>query len=67
MIKYTSKERFATLPVRFVKHYLPKRLFKDKYFLDFCEMKISIREATLNLQKPCTPSVLGKTAVNCCV
>jgi hypothetical protein len=28
-------------------------LFKDMCFLDFCKMKMSIREATLNLQKPC--------------
>jgi hypothetical protein len=40
--------------VRLMKHCLPKRLFKDMCFLDFCKMKMSIREATLNLQKPCT-------------
>jgi hypothetical protein len=40
--------------VRFMKHCLPKRFYKDMCLLDFCKMKMSIREATLNLQKPCT-------------
>jgi len=39
--------------VRLMKHCLPKRFFKDMCFLVFCKMKMSIREATLNLQKPC--------------
>jgi hypothetical protein len=38
--------------VRLMKHCLPKRLYKDMCLLDFCKMKMSIREATLNLQKP---------------
>ena len=37
-----------------MKHCLPKRFYKDMCLLDFCKMKMSIREATLNLQKPCT-------------
>jgi hypothetical protein len=36
-----------------MKHCLPKRFFKDMCFLVFCKMKMSVREATLNLQKPC--------------
>ena len=40
--------------VRLMKHCLPKRFFKDMCFLVFCKRKMSIREATLNLQKPCT-------------
>jgi hypothetical protein len=36
-----------------MKHCLPKRFYKDICLLDFCKVKMSIREATLNLQKPC--------------
>ena len=52
--------------VRLMKHCLPKRFYKDMCLLDFCKMKMSIREATLNLQKPCTSARLRLLAVMCC-
>jgi hypothetical protein len=45
---------YETLSADLLRACLAKRFFKDMCFLVFCKMKMSIREATLNLQKPCT-------------
>ena len=50
----------------FMKHCLPKRLYKDMCLLDFCKMKISVREATLTLQKPYSSARLRLLAVTGC-
>jgi hypothetical protein len=55
---------YETLSADLLRACLAKRLFKYMCFLVFCKMKMSIREATLNLhpasyREPCKPVLSG--------